>query len=152
MHTAIERSVQGFIQVWEPFVNGSIAPLPGAGAEVVRTADGPTIHAPGANGGKVTEVFSNALLLQRYSLDLSSAQISIAPAFHSTGRGLLVDHLQVRAQPAGTPAQPTDLVRFAVDYQDVEGNPVPARFNMAVEGSPAFDVAFDRCTLRRAGQ
>ena len=144
MREATEETLEGFMQFWTPFVDGSIVPGSSVGLEITHSATGHTVHGV-QKGAEVTEVFDNGEILQQYHVKMSGTLISFVPAYQPTGKGLLVNHFLVHIQPAGAPAEQTQEMRLAIEYQTVGGFPIPARLSMEVVNTGTFNFRLDSC-------
>jgi hypothetical protein len=150
MHSGIQQSLGGFIQFWTPFVDGSVIPDNSSGLAVTHTASGITFHAAAAaDGTSVTEVFSNDLLLEHYDVVMSGTSIKFDPSYKATPQGLLVEHFVADIQKADDPSAPVQKMIVAVQYQTVEGFPIPSQLNMEVVGSGVMNMTLSQCTVQR---
>ena len=144
MHQATEQTIQGFLQFWTPFMDGSMVPDSASGLTMTQTATELTIHADQGET-KVTEVFSNDLILQHFDVMMNDTSIKFNPSYQPTGRGLLVDRFQAFIQPLGPPPGPVQEMRVEVYYQTIDSVPIPARLSMEVVGTGAFNFTLDGC-------
>jgi hypothetical protein len=148
MHSASQQSLGGFIQFWTPFVDGSVIPDNSSGLAVTHTASGITFHAE-ANGTSVTEVFSNDLLLEHYDVVTGGTSIKFDPSYKATPQGLLVEHFVAYIQKADDPSAPVQQMNVAVQYQTIDGFPIPSQLDMEVVGTGVFNMALSQCTVQR---
>jgi hypothetical protein len=148
MHQATEQTIEGFLQFWTPFVDGSVVPDSADGLTITHTGTQHTIHAEQA-GVALTEIFSSDLLLQHFDVDMKAVSIKFQPAYQPTDQGLLVKSFQAHVQPAGTPADQAQDMQVNIEYQTLDGFPIPARLNMAVTNTGNFNFVFDGCTVSR---
>lgn len=148
MHEATEQTIEGFLQFWTPFIDGSAVPNSSEGLTITHTGALHTIHAEQGDMA-MTEIFSNDLLLEHFDVDMKSVSIKFQPAYEPTGQGLLVKSFQAHVQPAGgTPDQAQDM-HVDIEYQTLDGFPIPSRLNMDVANSGTFNFVFDGCTVSR---
>jgi hypothetical protein len=148
MHQATEQALQGFMQFWTPFVDGSAVPANSSGLTVTHSPSTITLHAA-ANGTDITEVFSNDLLMEEFEVIMSGATVKFEPSFKATAQGLLVERFLAHIQPAGNPPGPVQEMHVGIDYQTIKGFPIPRQLNMEVVGSGAFNFSLDGCTVSR---
>jgi hypothetical protein len=146
MHQATEQSLQGFLQFWTPFVDGSAVPSSSQGLEIAKTDNGYRLHAE-QTGTSVTEELDNNLLITHYSVTMDQATVNFVPAYKPTDKGLLVDSFLAHILPAGSPPDQVQEMHVSIEYQTVSGVLIPARLNMNVVGSGAFDFIFDGCAV-----
>ena len=151
MHKAAEQSLMGFMQFWTPFVDGSAIPANSQGLEITRTEQGYKLHATQGDT-TVTEVLDNQLLLKELNVVMSTVTVDFVPAYKSTDQGLLVNNFVAHIQPAGTPPGQTQEMHVAIDYQTVDGFPIPARLAMNVINSGEFDFSLDGCTVTQSAK
>jgi hypothetical protein len=149
MHKAIDETLVGFMQFWTPFVDGSIVPAHSSGIDITPTATGITIHIkrPGAS---VTELFSNDLVLQRFSVITDAAAVDLSPSYDSTDKGLLVSRFVARIRKNGAPAEKAEEMHVEIYYQQVSGFPLPSRLNVEVIGTGVFNFGIDACRVNPA--
>ena len=149
MHRATEQTVQGFLQFWTPFVDGSVVPANSGGMKVTHSATDTTIHVE-QDGAEVTEIFSNELVLQHFNVVTSAASIKFAPSYQSTEKGLLVNQFDAQIDPIGQATVPAQELHVKVTYSAVDGFPIPSNLNMEVVGTGIFDLAMDGCRTHLA--
>ncbi len=145
MHQATEQTLQGFMQFWTPFVDGSVVPENSAGIEITKGETGYTLQAD-SGGTKVTEVIDNQLLLQHFNVVMKEATVDFVPAYKSTDKGLLVNSFQAHILAAGSPPERAQDMNVAIEYQIVQGFPLPSTLNMSVVGTGVFNFVLDGCT------
>jgi hypothetical protein len=148
MHSASQQSLGGFIQFWTPFVDGTVIPANSSGMTVTHSVSSFTIHAD-ANGTSVTETFSNDLLLEHYDVITDGTSVKFEPSYKATPQGLLVEHFVAYIQKADDPSAPIMEMHVAVQYQPIDGFPIPSRLDMEVVGTGVFNMALNQCTVRR---
>jgi hypothetical protein len=148
MHSAMEQTLTGFVEFWAPFVNGSVVPANSSGMTVTHGPSTITVHAA-ANGTEVTEVFSNDLLLEHYDVVMSGTSVKFDPTYKATPQGLLVEHFLGYIQKADDPSAPIQELHVGIEYQTVEGFPIPRQVNMEVVGTGVINVSLDTCTVSR---
>jgi hypothetical protein len=151
MHRATEQTVQGFLQFWTPFVDGSVVPASSGGMKVTRSATEYTIHVE-QGGAEVTEIFSNELVLQQFNVVTNGVSIKFAPSYQSTDKGLLVNRFDAHIEPVGQGSAPAQEMHVQVAYATVDGLPIPSNLNMDVVGTGVFNLSMDGCRTLRAGK
>lgn len=150
MHRATEQTLQGFLQFWTPFVDGSVVPASSEGLKITRTATDWTIHGE-QNGTEVTEIFSNEMVLQHFNVVTSGVSIKFAPSYQPTEKGLLVSRFDAHIEAVGQASAPAQEMHVEVLYATVDGVPIPSKLNIEVVGTGVFNLAMDGChTLRAA--
>lgn len=148
MHGASEQALEGFVQFWTPFVDGSVIPDGTDGMTVTHSATSFTLHAD-AGGTSLTEVFSNDLLLEHYDVITGGTSIKFAPSYKATPQGLLVEHFVAYIQKADDPSAAVEQMNVAVQYQTIDGFPIPSQLDMEVVGTGVFNSTFNQCTVQR---
>jgi hypothetical protein len=149
MHQATSQTLQGFLQFWTPFVNGSVIPDSSAGIEITKTSTGHTIHAMDGSTS-LTETLDESNLLKQFDVEMGGAKISFDPSYKPTPNGLLVSTFAATILPPGaTPAQQQKM-NVGVEYQTVNGFEVPRTLSMDVVGTGTFSFTFDGCTVNPA--
>jgi hypothetical protein len=146
MHLGIEKTMQGFIQLWTPFVNGSVIPASTDGPEIVQTEKGHRISLE-ANGISLTEEFDSSQILRHFDVVTGGMTIHVAPSYQPTEQGLLVSAFLASIQPPGVPADQAKEMHVEVEYQTVGGSPIPSRVNIDVTNSGTLNSVLDGCTV-----
>ena len=149
MHEATEQTlVQGFLHFWTPFVDGSVVPDNSSGLTVTHGPSTFTLHSV-SNGTDVTEVFSNDLMLEKYDVIMGGTSVKFEPTYKATRQGLLVERFLAHLQPVGNSPGPVQELHVGIEYQTVEGFPIPRQVNMEVVGTGVVNVSLDSCTVSR---
>lgn len=143
MHTQTNQTLQGFMQFWTPFVDGSVIPPDSVGLEFTQTENEHRIHAD-AGETSLTEVFDNGLVLQHFDVVTGGLSVKFAPTYKPTDNGLLVDAFQAHIQPPGVPAQE---MRVEIEYQTLGGKLIPAQVKMNVASTKTFNFVLDGCAV-----
>ncbi len=149
MHQASNQTLQGFLQFWTPFVDGSVLPDPSQAVDIAATDKGHIIHADQGNTS-LTEVFDTGNILKEFNVVMGGAKINFSPAYKPTEKGLLVNGFQAKIQPPGVADDKAQLMNVAIDYQDVGGFPIPASIQMDVIGTGKLNYALDQCKINPA--
>jgi hypothetical protein len=151
MHQATAQTLQGFLQFWTPFVNGSVIPDSSAGIEITKTPTGHTIHAmDGATS--LTEVLDADNVLKQFNVEMGGAKISFEPSYKPTPKGLLVSAFAATILPPGATPDKAQKMNVGVEYQTVKGFLVPQTLSMDVVGTGTFSFTFDGCTVNPLAQ
>jgi hypothetical protein len=151
MHQATQQTLQGFLQFWTPFINGSIVPTSSEGLDVTQTGNGYKVEA-NQNGTSVTEVFDSKLVLQEFHVFINGMTVNFTPTYKPTDKGLLVSTFVARIQqPGATPdaTAQSQQMHVTIDYQTVDEFPVPAQLSMDVVGTGTLNFVLDACTVSR---
>jgi hypothetical protein len=149
MHKGTEQTIQGFMQFWTPFVDGSIVPARSNGVQVIRSDGEITIlmRQPSAN---VTEIYSKEMILQCVNLITDASAVDLSPSYDSTDKGLLVSRFVARIRNKGTTAEQGQEMHVEIYYQQVRGFPLPSRLNVEVVGMGVFNFVMDGCRANPA--
>ncbi len=147
MREVTEQTLEGFLQFWTPFVDGSVVPASAEGLTITHTGSVNTIHAQDSDTA-LTETFSNDMLLEHFDVDQNGISIKFQPAYKPTGQGLLVKSFQAHVQPAGVPPEEAQELRVEIEYQTLEGFPIPSQLRMDTT-SGKFNFTLDGCTVSR---
>lgn len=151
MHAATEQTLEGFVEFWAPFVDGSVIPSNTNGLTVTHAPSTFTLHAE-QGGTSVTEVFSNDLLLEEYDVITSGEVVKFEPTYKATPQGLLVERFLAHIQKTGDPSAPVQEMHVGIQYQTIEGFPIPARLHMELVGTGVFNMTLDGCTVTNQSQ
>jgi hypothetical protein len=148
MHAATEQTMQGFLQFWTPFVDGSAIPSSSDGLDITTSDKGYKLHAK-TSDTEVTEELDNQLTLTHFNVVMSQATVSFSPTYKATPRGFLVNGFLAHILPAGAPPEKTQEMHVDIEYQTIGDIPIPARMNMKVIDSGEFDFTLEGCTVNR---
>jgi hypothetical protein len=151
LHQATEQTLQGFLQFWTPFVDGSAVPVSSEGMTITRTADNWTLHSE-QNGTEVTEIFSNENVLQHFNVLTGGMSIKFEPVYQSTEKGLLVNRFGAHIESAAPSSTPAQVMRVDVIYVTIDGVAIPSKLNLEVVGMGTFIMALDGCRTTMAGK
>ena len=139
----------GFLQFWTPFMDGSLIPANSSGLTVTHASNTFTLHGA-SNGTDWTEVFSNDLLLKESDVIMGNGlSVKFEPTYKATAQGLLVERFLMHIQPAGNPPAPVQQMKVNIDYQTIEGFPIPRQLNIEVVGTATINMSLDGCTVLR---
>ncbi len=144
LHRTVEQMLEGFLQFWTPFIENSVVPDSANGLDITHT---PTVHTIHAHQGdtELTEVFSSDLVLEQFNVNMSGTSIKFAPSYKPTPNGLLVSGFRAHVLPAGTPPDQAENMNVDIDYQTINGFPIPDKLNMEVIGTGKFNFTLDGC-------
>jgi hypothetical protein len=145
IHQSVQQTLEGFLQFWSPFMDGSVVPDSADGLEVTHTASVHTIHAAQA-GTELTEVFDDHQVLEQFNVVMSGTSIKFSPSYTPTPQGLLVNKFVAQIQPTGAAPGQAEEMKVGVEYQPVNGLTIPSSLNMEVVGTGVFKFTFDGCT------
>ncbi len=151
MHKGIGQMLQGYLQFWTPFVNGSVIPDPTSGLEVTKTATGHTIHAVDGTTA-LTEVLDANNVLKQFNVDMGGTKVSFDPTYKPTPNGLLVSSFSAVVQPAGATPEQAQKMQIGVEYQTLKGFLIPQTLTMDVTGAGTFVFTFDGCMVNPPAQ
>jgi hypothetical protein len=148
MHASSWQTLHGFLQFWTPFVDGSAVPGNANGADVTHSADGFTMHAR-TSDSDVTEIFGNDLILQHFNVISGGNNVRFDPSYSQTAQGLLVSRFHALIRPVNAAPTADQEMRVAVQYQTVDGFPIPSHLDMEIVGTANFNMDFSACTILR---
>ena len=148
MHDVTEQTLEGFLQFWTPFVDGSVVPESAAGLTITHTGSLNTIHAEESDTA-LTETFTNDMLLEHFDVNANGISIKFQPAYKPTVQGLLVKSFQAYVQPTGGQPDQAQQMHVDIEYQTLEGFPIPSRLNMEMTNTGKFNFVLDDCTVSR---
>jgi hypothetical protein len=148
MHDVTEQTLEGFLQFWTPFVDGSVVPASAAGLTITHTGSLNTIHAEESDTA-LTETFTNDMLLEHFDVNANGISIKFQPAYKPTVQGLLVKSFQAYVQPTGGQPDQAQQMHVDIEYQTLEGFPIPSRLNMEMTNTGKFNFVLDDCTVSR---
>ena len=147
MQKATDQTLQGFMQFWTPFVDGSAVPASSDGLVITQNEKGEhTLRADQA-GTSVTEVMDVNNVLTHFNVVMSGATVNFSPSYKHTEKGLLVSGFLANILPAGTPADQAQEMHVGIDYQTMDGFYIPSRLNMEVVGTGIFNFTMDGCKV-----
>lgn len=149
MHKAVDQTLKGFIQFWRPFVDGSAVPPNSKGLEITHAATGTTLHSTQLDAN-FTEVFSDTLVLQQFSVVTAGNSFNFQPSYESTDRGLLISRFVVDIRPENAPADKSQKMNVEIYYLNIDGYPIPSKLNVEVVGKAVFNFALDDCRVNPA--
>jgi len=148
MHQATEQTLQGFLQFWAPFMNGSVVPSSSQGLDITQSTKGYKLVA--AQGDtSVTEHFDPKLVLQEFDVAMHGAAMKFSPSYKSTEKGLMVTSFTAHIQPPQSASAKSQEMHVAIEYGTVDGFSIPARLSMDVVNTGTFDFVFDGCTVNQ---
>jgi len=146
MHKGTEQSIQGFLQFWTPFVDGSAIPESSAGIEITPVGKGYSLNARQGTS-EVTEILDGDLVLVHFDVAMDGATVKFAPTFQPTEKGLLVTGFNAQIRSADAPPEKTQEIRVGIEYKPVQEIPIPSRLTMESVGTGIFNFRFEDCTV-----
>ena len=148
MHQATEQTLQGFLQFWAPFMNGSVVPSSSPGLDITQSARGYKLVAVQGDTS-VTERFDPKLVLQEFDVAMSGAAMSFSPSYKATKEGLLVTSFTAHIRPPESASAKSQEMHVSIEYETVDGFSIPARLSMDVVNTGTFDFVFDGCKVNQ---
>jgi hypothetical protein len=149
MQAGTAQTLQGFMQFWTPFVDGSIIPDSSDGVEITPTGKGGyTLHAD-QEGTALTEILDGGLVLQQFNVAMNGMTVDFSPLYKSTEKGLLVTSFVAHIVPAGAATGQADEMHVSIEYQAIDGFPIPAKLNMEELNHGIFNFVLDGCKVAR---
>lgn len=146
LQNSTAQTLQGFMQFWTPFVDGSATPDSSEGLTVTSNPKGGFRYSLEQNGGKTTAIFNPSLVLEEFDVANEGASVAFLPHYEPSSEGLLLTALKAHIQPAGAPSQLE--MQIDLTYQTVAGiRSIPAHLTMHLAGRGQLDFAFDGCTV-----
>jgi hypothetical protein len=147
MHQATEQIIQGFLQFWTPFIDGSAVPDSPEGLEILNSPAGHTIHTLQGDTD-LTESFDSNLVLRHFDVVMNSMSIKSVPVYKLTPKGLLVQHIDAQIRSVQDATIPAHEMHAGIIYQTLDGVPIPARIKMEID-TGVFNFALDGCRVQR---
>lgn len=145
MHRSVQRTLEGFLQFWGPFMEASVVPDTTEGLDISHTATEHRIHAKEGDTD-LTEIFSPDLVLQHFDVEMKGVSIKFDPTYKPTPQGLLVNGFEAHILPAGAAPEQVQVMKVGVEYQFINGLTIPEKLKMEVTGTGNFNFVFDGCT------
>jgi hypothetical protein len=75
--------------------------------------------------------------------------VNFSPSYKSTEKGLMVNAFHAHIQPPGTAPEQAEEMNVQIEYQTIDGFPIPAKINITVINSGTFNFVLDGCTVNR---
>jgi len=149
MQGSTSQTLQGFLQFWTPFVDGSAIPPSSDGLEMKQTDDGGYIIHVEQDGLTLTEILSKELVVKHFNVVMDGTKVNFAPAYKETADGLLVNSFEAEISPAGATPDQAQKMHVEVEYKTIDGAPIPASLNIEILGTGRLSFAIDHCTVNR---
>jgi len=149
MQAGTAQALQGFMQFWTPFVDGSAIPDSAEGVEITPTDKGGyTLHGD-QEGTSLTEVLDSDLVLQQFNVATNGMTVNFSPAYKSTDKGLLVSGIVAHIHPSEAAAAQALEMHVAIEYQNIDGFPIPARLKMEALNQGVLNFTLDGCAVNK---
>jgi len=152
MQAGTAQTLQGFMQFWTPFVDGSIIPDSADGVQIAPAEKGGYKLHVDQEGTTLTEIFSSDLVLQQFNVTMNGMTVNFSPSYKPTEKGLLVTSFLARIIPSGAATGQTDEMHVNIEYQTVDGFPIPAKLNLEELNHGIFNFVLDGCAVSRKAQ
>jgi hypothetical protein len=75
--------------------------------------------------------------------------VHFQPSYKATAEGLLVEHFVAHLRQTADPQAAFQEMRVGIEYQTIDGFPIPARLNMEVVGTGILNSTLGGCTVSR---
>jgi hypothetical protein len=150
MHDALDQTlVEGFMQFWTPFIENSVVPDSSSGLEMMTTSDGGKKIHLAQTGIELNETFDSGRVLRQYNIVMNGTRIDLTPTYAPSTRGLIISHFHAFIHPAGEQTGPTQEMNVELQYETVDGFPLPTHFVMEVTGVATIHFALEGCKVQR---
>ena len=147
VHGGMVQTMGGFLQAWNPFMNGAMVPVPDASTKITTIGDNINLHATDA-ALSVDEVFDKNLLLTSVHVLSPDIDSTAHPTFIESHDGRIISSLHsVTSQPPTAP--PTD-VTLSATYTKSSSFQIPNTVHVDVKNVGAFVFHFNACTVQTA--
>ena len=140
----LQTMMGGFFQSWNPFMNGTMVPLPDQSAELTTTGDGIHLRESSANT-TVDEDFDKNMLLTHVVVDTPEMKAVAIPTYVRTDDGLLIS--VVTSQLNQPPSAPPIEVTFRVEYAPVDSFQIPSHIVYDIKNVGVIEVGFNNCQV-----
>jgi hypothetical protein len=148
MHDALNQTLTGFMQFWSPFISRQVVPDSASGLEVTATDDGGRkIHLKTPEI-ELSETFDRGHILRQYNVVMSDTTVEVTPTYSPSDHGLLISHFHAFLRPSDQ-TQKVQEMNVQVEYQWLEGFPIPGHVDMNVIGVADLNLNFENCTVQR---
>ena len=134
----------GFFKSWNPYLNGSMVPIPDKTVTLTAVADGVHLHA--AYGTiLIDEDFDKNMLLTNSHVVTPDMDVLARPIFMDTPDGRLLSEIHSEArQPVTAPPAYTNI---SVEYQQVGSYRLPEIIHYDVKNVVQLDFRLTDCTV-----
>ncbi len=144
IQNGLQTTVGGFFQSWNPFVDGSMVPLPDNTVVVTQSGDGIRLSGK-SNDLQYDEDFDRNMVLTQVLVVSPNIRVLTIPTFSHTPDGLLVSSVTSRFnQP---PSAPAVEVTISADYAKVGSFQIPSRIVSGVKNGGRIEFAFSACQV-----
>lgn len=150
MHDAMNQIiVDGFMQFWTPFIENSVVPDSSNGLEMTATAGGGMkIHIKNSDF-ELDETFDAGRILRQYNIVMSNARIKLTPTYSPSAHGLIISNFHALIHPPDGQSGNSQEMNVEVQYETIDGFPLPTHFVMEVTGVAKLHLAMEGCTVQR---
>ncbi len=100
MHSALNQTLQGFMQFWTPFIEKQVIPGSSSGLEMASTDDGGRKMHIKTSEVELFETFDSGRILRQYNIVMSGTKVEVTPTYSPSDHGL-ADHPFPRLHPPG---------------------------------------------------
>jgi hypothetical protein len=144
MRSGLQRTMVGFFQSWNGYMNGTMVPLPGESTELSTTDSGVHLREV-SDSTKLDEEFDKNMLLTRVIVDTPDIKVVAIPTYVKTDDGLIIS--EVVSQLNQPPTAPPVEVTFRVTYAKVGAFQIPSHVVYYVKNVGGIEVSFNNCQV-----
>lgn len=140
----LQRSVAGFFQTWNPYMNGKMVPLPDKTLTVTKSGDG--VHLSGTSKDlKFDEDYDKNMLLTQALVDSPAMKVLAIPTYVDTPDGLVISAIDSKInQP---PSAPQTETIFRIEYAKVSSFQIPSRIVLDIKNTGVLEFSLNNCTV-----
>jgi len=144
LREGLQTTVSGFFQSWNPYMNGTMVPLPDSTVTVTESSDG--LHLSGrSKDAAFDEDYDKNMLLTTVLVASPSLRVLAKPTYASTEDGLLISSITSHIhQP---PTAPETEVTFRVEYTKVDSYQIPSHVVFDIRNAGVIDLTFSACKV-----
>jgi hypothetical protein len=140
----LTQMLQGFMQTWNGYMNGSMVPEPDSSTTVTRNGDGVLLHAADANDS-IDESFDRNMVLTESHVIAPNMDVEMYPTYEQTSDGKIVSSM--RSVTRATNAPGTDMT-MTVTYNLIDSFRIPATLKVAEKNVGNFEFTFANCSVK----
>src|SRR5262249_42745666 len=127
-----------------PYMNGSMVPLPDNSVAVTMAGAGIHLHGT-SNNMKIDEDFDNNMLLTQVVVDSPEMKVVAVPTYMRADDGLVVS--AVTSQLNQPPSAPPMQITFHVEYEKVDSFQIPSRVVYDLKNVGIIEIGFNTCRV-----